>query len=128
MLINQFFILANNNNFLVNSHTLWILVVPLKVKLFAWRLLLSIPTKDNLVTRRVLQDNDQSWTGGFGMKQDIYHLFVRCDFFFTEFGHWPGFVTIHPGAITYHFNHFCCLGGYSKKARLALKVILFCCV
>ena len=43
----------------------WHKNVPLKVSIFAWRLLRNrLPTKDNLLRRRVLQHDDISCAGG----------------------------------------------------------------
>jgi len=37
---------------------------------------------------------------------------------------WLGFVTINPGVRFDQLLHFICLGGFSKKARVALNIIL----
>jgi len=61
-------------------------VVPLKTFIFAWRLILNhVPTKNNLVQRRILALNDQNCSANCGMNEDKDHLFVKCDFVLVDF-------------------------------------------
>jgi len=64
-----------------NSNNVWLKVVPLKISLFAWRLLLNrIPTKDNLIKRGAINNNDFLCLGECGVNEDRDYLFVKCDF------------------------------------------------
>jgi len=84
--------------------------VPLKIYLFAWRLLLNnVPTKDNLVQRRVLSHNDQMCTGGCGRNEDMDYLFVSCGFYgkiwLLVLG-WLGLSTVAQGNLMDHLARF----------------------
>jgi hypothetical protein len=58
----------------------WQKQVPLKVNLFAWRLIRNrLPTKDNLVLRRVLLQDDNIWVRGCVSLDPAEHLFLGCD-------------------------------------------------
>nr|ABN08507.1 Myb, DNA-binding [Medicago truncatula] len=58
---------------------IWHKPVPLKVSLFAWRLLRNrLSTKDNLVWRRVLQHDDNKCIGGCDVVETANHLFLSC--------------------------------------------------
>jgi hypothetical protein len=71
----------DNNATNVNKDT-WLKVVPLKVNLFVWRLLLNrIPSKDNLMRRNVVPLDDCYCIGGCVVIEDKNHLFVQCDVF-----------------------------------------------
>ena len=60
----------------------WHKNVPLKVVLFAWRLLRNrLPTKDNLVRRRVLHYDANLCVGGCGFQESATHLFLNCAIF-----------------------------------------------
>jgi len=60
----------------------WHKQAPLKVSLFAWRLLRNrLLTKDNLVRRRVLGIDDNVCIGGCGSQETASHLFFDCDTF-----------------------------------------------
>ena len=111
----------------VNSDVLWHKVVPLKVNLFFWRLLLNhIPTKDNLLWRSVIQNNDKQCMGRCRVNEDVDHLFIRCDFFlgrmWSLISNWIGFVIVHLGSLS-DLMHFGCLSSLSKQASMALSII-----
>jgi len=60
----------------------WNIQVPLKVSLFGWRLLRNwIPTKDNLVRRRVITAANSLCAAGCGVPETAYHLFLGCETF-----------------------------------------------
>jgi len=64
------------------SVDLWKKQVPLKVSVFVWRFLRNrIPTKDNLLPRRIISLDDTSCTGGCGSSETVTHLLIHCDFF-----------------------------------------------
>lgn len=60
----------------------WHKHVPLKVSLFAWQLQRNrLPTKDNLMWRRVLQHDDNRCVGWCGNEETAGHLFLGCPTF-----------------------------------------------
>jgi len=60
----------------------WLNFVSLKVSVFVWRLLRNrLPTKDNLLRRRVLHHDDILCVGGCGCPETTVHLFFQCDLF-----------------------------------------------
>ncbi|MCI28010.1 70 kDa peptidyl-prolyl isomerase, partial [Trifolium medium] len=61
---------------------LWHKQVPLKVSLFAWRLLLDrLPTKAILVTRGIITSDAHYCVPGCGGVESAQHLFLSCSFF-----------------------------------------------
>jgi len=60
----------------------WHKLIPSKVSLFVWRLLRNkIPTKDNLLRRRVLQITETTCVSGCGDTETASHLFLGCHIF-----------------------------------------------
>jgi len=58
----------------------WHRYIPAKVSLFVWRLLRNcLPTKDNLMRRRVLQVTDTACVYGCGDSESANHLFLECE-------------------------------------------------
>ncbi|XP_039686992.1 uncharacterized protein [Medicago truncatula] len=56
--------------------------VPIKVSIFAWRLLRDrFPTKSNLATRGILDFQACLCVSGCGMLEDARHLFLSCSYF-----------------------------------------------
>ena len=108
-------------------HILWIKDVLLKVSMFAWLLFHNrLPTKDNLMRRRVLSINDQLCTGECECTEDRDHLFVTC-VFYCNIWHlicgWLGICLVSPHKILSHLHHFCGLRGFSKNICLTFKMI-----
>jgi hypothetical protein len=57
-----------NKKFKIVTKFVWLKVVPLKVSIFAWRLLRNrVPTRDNLLQRRIIAGTDQECTTTCGM-------------------------------------------------------------
>jgi len=88
----------NDNGHLTDNHLWWLKVVPLKVSLFAWCLLLNrVPTRDNLLIRRcVLSPNDQSYMRGCELNEDKDNLFVNYYFYrkiWSAISYWLGVST-----------------------------------
>jgi len=110
-----------------HSNTIWNNEVPLKVNLFAWRLLRNrLPTTDNLIRRHILHHNAQLCVGGCGIMEDINHLFLSCDFFgkiWIGISNWLGFTTVHPKHVADHFLQFENLGGFPKNIRITFQLI-----
>jgi len=60
---------------------IWHKYIPSKVSLFLWRLLRDrLPTKDNLVQRRVLHQDDVACVAGCGSAETAQHLFFRVQY------------------------------------------------
>ena len=60
----------------------WHKQVLLKVSIFSWRLLRNrLPTKDNLVQRQILHNDDNVCVGGCGFVETADHLLFSCDIF-----------------------------------------------
>jgi len=71
----HFLFTLDNNLEADNTNLIWNKEVPLKVGLFAWRLLCNhIPTIDNLIWRRVRQPNVQLCVGGCEQVEGMNHL------------------------------------------------------
>jgi len=61
------------------TELVWHNQVPLKVSVFAWRLVLDrLPTKSNLVARGVLSSDMASCIAGCGLFETSQHLFLSC--------------------------------------------------
>jgi hypothetical protein len=57
----------------------WHNLIPLKVSLFVWRLLRNrLPTRDNLVRRRVINEELILCPAGCGIREEVDHLFLGC--------------------------------------------------
>jgi hypothetical protein len=81
--------------------------VPLKVNIFVWYLLrYRLPTIDNLIRRRVLQQNTFFW-------YDIYN--------------WLGLVSTKPTHVHDHILQFWSLDGFSKTISSAFYLIWLSC-
>ena len=64
------------------SDLVWHKQVPLKVSVFAWRLLRDrLPTKTNLMARRVLTADMSLCVAGCNQPETAQHLFLQCDTF-----------------------------------------------
>jgi len=60
----------------------WHQQVPLKVLVFAWRLIRDrLPTKANLAIRGVIPAEDISCVSGCGHVETVEHLFLSCSTF-----------------------------------------------
>ena len=111
-----------------NSHNfVWLKVNPLKVSIFAWKLLRNrVPTRNNLFQWRIIACTDQECTAACGMNKDVNHLFVNCNFYgrlWYLISRWLGFSTVYNSRILEHIYQFDSLGGFSHKAQCSLYVI-----
>jgi len=97
--------LTNSGNFVVRSmvNDVWHKNIPSKVSLFMWRLLRNrLPTRDNLVRRRVILLSDSVCVSGCGDHETAIHLFLGCNVFSTlwyHILHWLGIFAVFPGDI-----------------------------
>ena len=63
---------------------IWHKKVPLKVSIFAWRLLRDrLPTKNNLLRRGVVDAEAVMCVTGCGLEESVPHLFIHCPTFGT---------------------------------------------
>jgi hypothetical protein len=74
--------------------------VPLKVSIFAWRLLRDmLPTKDNLVARDIIHQEARLSVRGCGGKETRRYLFLSCTIltsFWSLVRSWVGFSSADP--------------------------------
>jgi len=107
----------------------WLKKVPLKVSIFAWKLMHNrMSTKDNLWKRHILEYNEQGCTTNCNNNEDVHHLFVKCEFFgkiWYFISNWLGFNTTFNGSIVDHITDCGSLRGFSHKVRNSLYVIWF---
>jgi len=85
------------------NHVLWIKVIPLKVNIFIWRMLLNrIPTKDNLLRRHILSSIDIFCSTANGCIEDRDHLFFQCLVYgclWNSVYDWLGFASTPQGKL-----------------------------
>ena len=109
------------------SHMVWLKHVPLKVSVFVWRLLRNrLPTKDNLIRRRALQQENNSCVGGCLILETSVHLILHCNFFGSLWNliyKWIGISFISPNLVTDHLHHFGNLAGLLRYTHIYLQVI-----
>jgi len=117
-----------------NDHTsiIWHKEVPLKINIFAWRLLrYRLPTTDNLIRRRVVQPNTSLCSDGCGFEENIDHLFLTLWFFFQiwyDIYTWLGLPSIKPATVHEHILQLCSLGGFSKTISSTFYLIWLSCI
>ena len=113
-------------------HNVWHQLVPSKISVFAWRLLCTrIPTKTNLLRRRVLHQNDILCVGGCGCSETVTHLFLDCDIFATTWyfvWRWLGIDFVPSGGIGDHFHQFSKLAGMPRSSHFFSRLIWLACV
>jgi len=104
---------------LVND--VWHRYIPEKVSLFVWCLLRNkLPTKDNLLRRRIITANDVVYVVGCGETESATHLFLDC--------RWIGLSTVYPCQLRDHFKQFSFMAGMPRSSHSVFKVIWFACV
>ncbi|GAU31359.1 hypothetical protein TSUD_19040 [Trifolium subterraneum] len=105
---------------------IWHSQVPLKVSIFAWRLLRDrLPTKTNLVTRGILSPAAHFCVTGCGEAESAHHLFISCNTFgslWTSVCLWIGITPVHSTSIRDHFFQFTCSAGGSRARRVRNSV------
>ncbi|XP_024636402.1 uncharacterized protein [Medicago truncatula] len=105
--------------------------VPLKVSVFAWRLIRDrLPTKANLATRGVISANDIFCVSGCGHVETADHLFLSCNTFaslWQQVRDWMGILGVDPIIITDHLVQFIHLAGVGKAKRSFLQLIWLLC-
>jgi len=105
----------------------WLKHVPLKVSVFVWRLLRNrLPTKDNLLRRRVLPPDDTICADGCGYPEFVGHLFFHCDFFGSLWHliyQWISIIFTPPQTVREHLHQFGHLAGLPRSTHSFLQVI-----
>jgi hypothetical protein len=108
---------------------IWHSHIPSKVSVFVWRLLRNrLPTKDNLLRRRVLSHNEVACVAGCGNRETAKHLFLDCDFFGSLWSHiwgWLGISSVSADDLNQHFFQFCHLAGLPRSTHMFFKIIWF---
>ncbi|MCI04016.1 70 kDa peptidyl-prolyl isomerase, partial [Trifolium medium] len=106
---------------------IWHTQVPLKVAIFAWRLLRDrLPTKVNLVTRGILSQEAHFCTSGCGAVESAQHLFISCDIFGSLWAlvrSWIGFSSVDPFSLRDHFVQFTYSAAGLRACRSFLQLI-----
>ncbi|MCI48548.1 glutamate-gated kainate-type ion channel receptor subunit GluR5, partial [Trifolium medium] len=92
------------------ENLIWHSQVPLKVSVFAWRLLRDrLPTKSNLVTRGILSPAAHFCVSGCGDAESAQHLFISCSTFGSLWAlvrSWIGITAVDSTSIRDHFVQF----------------------
>lgn len=88
-----------------------------------------MPTKDNLVRRGVLQDDDHFCIEDCGEMESINHLFLHCSIFSSHLYlvcGWLGFFFfVDPHSVSNHFIHYVILTSGSKARRSLMHLFWF---
>ncbi|GAU29681.1 hypothetical protein TSUD_53330 [Trifolium subterraneum] len=111
---------------------IWHKQVPLKVSIFAWRLLRDrLPTKTNLATRGIITSEAQACVAGCGGMETAQHLFIACSIFgslWSSVRSWIGFSSVDPHNLTDHFLQFTFSSGGLSVRRSFLQLTWLVCV
>ncbi|MCI26684.1 heat-shock protein, partial [Trifolium medium] len=109
------------------EHLIWHPQVPLKVSVFAWRLLRDrLPTKSNLVTRGILSSAAHHCVSGCGTAESTHHLFIFCSTFGSIWDLVRSWIDISSTGFTSirdHFVQFTLSAGGSRARRSFLQLI-----
>ncbi|GAU10307.1 hypothetical protein TSUD_421680, partial [Trifolium subterraneum] len=113
--------MATHNDFIWNK------VGPLKVSLFAWRLLNNrLPSKDNLTRRGMHLEDSELCLGGCGVAETIDHLIVGCDMsspLWINILNWLGIFGPLPNVVVDHVSQFCNIFPVGKEAQIGSQVL-----
>ncbi|GAU49412.1 hypothetical protein TSUD_374310 [Trifolium subterraneum] len=111
---------------------IWHKQVPLKVSIFAWRLLRNkLLTKDNLANRGIITAEAQSCVAGCGALESAQHLFISCSTFGSLWllvRSWLGVSSADPIDLADHFRQFTLSAGGTRARRSFLQLIWLLCV
>ncbi|MCI08187.1 RING-h2 finger protein ATL2C, partial [Trifolium medium] len=109
------------------EHLIWHPQVPLKVSVFASRLLRDrLPTKSNLVTRGILPSADHFCVFGCGEAETAQHLFISCGTFGSLWAlvcTWIGISPSDSTSVRDHFVQFTFSAGGTRSRRSFLQLI-----
>ncbi|MCI11441.1 70 kDa peptidyl-prolyl isomerase [Trifolium medium] len=111
---------------------IWHKQVPLKVSIFAWKLLRDrLPTKANLVTRGIISPEAHFCVSGCGGIESAQHLFFTCGTFgslWSSVRLWIGFSSADPQNPSDHLIQFVDAAGGRRARRSFLQLIWLVCV
>ncbi|CAJ2666972.1 unnamed protein product [Trifolium pratense] len=114
------------------EHLIWHPQVPLKVSVFAWRLLRDrLPTKSNLVTRGILSSAAHFCVSGCREVETAQHLFISYDTFGSLWDLVCTWIDISPSGSTSiqdHFVQFTSSAGGTRARQSFLQLIWLACV
>jgi hypothetical protein len=110
-----------------HNDVIWNKIAPLKVSLFAWRLLNNrLPTKDNLIRRRMTHLDSILCTSGCRVAETSNHLLLGCNFFYIlgyKIIHWLGVDDPLSNVVRDHASQFCNAYVFHKEVRSNLQVV-----
>jgi hypothetical protein len=108
----------------------WHKQVPLKVFVFAWRLLRDrLPTKTNLANRGIIPLEAQSCVSGCGDMESAQHLFISRNIFgslWSPVRSWIGMSSVDPQNFPDHFLQFTFSYGGPRARRSFLQLFGSC--
>jgi hypothetical protein len=115
-----------------NQEVIWNKIAPLKVSLFAWRLLKNkLPSKDNLLHRGMNQLDSVLCVGDCGVVETSDHLFFGCKLatpLWCNIMLWLGISCPVSNSANEHAMQFCNTYLFRKEVRQGIRVIwLACC-
>ena len=103
--------------------------IPSKVSLFAWRLFQKrLPTKDNLVHKRMIQPEYAVCASGCGHQETTNHLFLDCNIFSSlwyQVWQWLGISSMMPSDIRHYYFQFTNMAGLPQVTHSFLRIIWF---
>ncbi|PNX97029.1 70 kDa peptidyl-prolyl isomerase [Trifolium pratense] len=105
----------------------WHKQIPLKVSVFAWRLMRDkLPTKSNLVARGIILPEVQSCVSDCGEVESAQHLFISCstfDFLWSSVRSWIDFSSVDPQNMDDRYLQFTFSPGGLIARRSFLQLI-----
>ncbi|MCH79399.1 cysteine-rich receptor-like protein kinase [Trifolium medium] len=111
---------------------IWHPQVPLKVSIFAWRLLRDrLPTKANLVSRAILSSEDHLCVSGCEEVESAQHLFLSCSTFgalWSLVSSWIGSSLVTAQTLSDHFVQFTGSAGGLRARHSFMQLIWLACV
>ena len=123
-------VMVNQHHYasMVSPEGLWHKDIPLKVVLFAWRLIRDrLPTKDNLFRRGVIASDARLCLGGCGSLETSPHLFLHCHFLCEvwQFIHrWLGVCSVISSVPADYLNQFGAVGGNCSQLRRSFLFLI----
>lgn len=110
---------------------LWHPQVPIKVSIFAWRLIRNrLPTKSNLVEKGILAHDLSFCAAGCGVPESAQHLFLLCNTFgslWQMVRNWVGCSGVDSDNISDHFLQFTHLTGGGKARQSFMQLLWLLC-
>jgi hypothetical protein len=110
-----------------SKNLVWHKQVPLKIFIFAWRLLRDrLPTKSNLVDRGIISPEVHFCVSDCGGIETTQHLFLSCSTFGSLWAlvrSWIDFLAVYPHALPDHVVQFTFAAGGLRARRSFLQLI-----